>query len=333
MRLRTRHPEPDPTAPWVEALLDRPAAPIDDPLGPVTSDLAARLTPEDHAAVAAELERPEEETQRSYWVHADPSVHPRLTVLFSTYYHHEGAMARTGLLPQMPPDEVHAMARGSLAAGGDLYTADVVVTNLRRAGFELAQGATVLDFGCSSGRVLRPLAAWRPDLDLLGCDPNEDAIAWATGSLPVARWFVSPTAPPLDLDDGAVDVVYAISIWSHFAAGPALDWLAEMHRIVRPGGALLLTTHAFDTLAHYMRADLMTRDSAAEATRALITTGHQWYDSFGDAGDWGVKADGWGHGYFAMDWLMARVTPDWALRGYVPGGLHADQDVLVLERR
>ena len=40
-------------------------------------------------------------------------------------------------------------------------------------------GGTVLDFGSSSGRVLRILAAARPDLRCLGCDPNEDAIAWA----------------------------------------------------------------------------------------------------------------------------------------------------------
>lgn len=326
-------PEPDPTAPWVDALLARPAPPATDPLGPVSAELASRLTAEDHAAVAEAMERPEEGYQRSLWEHAPPEVRPRLSVLFSTYYGIPGALERTGMLPQMPPEDVHAMARGALAAGGDPYTADIVMTSLQAAGFQFGPGATILDFGCSSGRVLRALAAWRPDLELVGCDPNADAIAWAVEHLPVARWFASPTTPPLDLGDASVDAAFAISIWSHFDAGPALTWLAEMHRVVRPGGALLITTHGLDTLGHYMREDLMTRESAAEVTRALITSGHHWYDVFGDEGDWGVKASGWGNGYMSMEWLTSHVTPDWAVRQYVPGGLHGDQDVVVLERR
>ena len=47
--------------------------------------------------------------------------------------------------------------------------------------------------------------------------------------------------------------MFAISIWSHFAEDAALDWLTEMHRIIRPGGRLLITTHGEQTITHTPR--------------------------------------------------------------------------------
>ncbi len=37
--------------------------------------------------------------------------------------------------------------------------------------------------------------------------------------------------------------MFAISVWSHFSATGALTWLQELHRIVQPGGHVLLTSH------------------------------------------------------------------------------------------
>ncbi len=71
------------------------------------------------------------------------------------------------------PSDVHAMARGPVAAGGDAFTADFVLGALERAGSPLPEDARALDFGCSSGRVVRMLAAARPDVAWLGCDPND----------------------------------------------------------------------------------------------------------------------------------------------------------------
>jgi len=34
-----------------------------------------------------------------------------------------------------------------------------------------------------------------------------------------------------------------------------------------------------------------------------------------------------------MDWLLAHVTPRWAARLLIPGGIDQNQDVIVLERR
>jgi SAM-dependent methyltransferase len=315
-------------APFADALDERPASVWSDPLGPVTSDLYARLTDEDLAALEERLEP----GLRGYWDPADEALRRRLALLFSLWYVLPGAIERTGLVAAMPPEGTHAMARGPLAAGGDLYTADLVATLLARAGIALDEGMTVLDFGSSSGRVLRVLNAWRPDLDCVGCDPNGEAIAWASEHLPGARWFVSPTSPPLELADGSVDVAYAISVWSHFAAVDAVAWLEEMHRVVAPGGALVLTTHGYHAVAEFKRRSQMLPDTAGAVARDFIRSGHAFFDVFGPEGDWGVKAEGWGNGYMTVDWLAQRATPAWSIRVVELGALDHVQDVVVLER-
>src|SRR5206468_688639 len=80
------------------------------------------------------------------------------------------------------------------------------------------------DFGASSGRVVRVLAAGHPDARWSGCDPNAPAIAWARANLPGIDFFVRPQDPPLDRPDGAFDLVFAISLWSHYDRGAAGRW-------------------------------------------------------------------------------------------------------------
>lgn len=299
------------------------------PTGPVTEELYRRLQPGDVEAVVAALEG----DTRVLWERASPDERRTLAPVFAAVYDVPGVLERTGLVRAQPPEDVHAMARGTLAYAGEPVLADLVVRALDEAGTGLPATGSVLDFGCSSGRVVRVLAAYRPDLDWLGCDPNEAAIGWASEHLPMARFFVSASAPPLPLENVSIDGAYAISIWSHFSAGAAEAWLQEMHRVIRPGGTLLLTTHGLDTLGHQLRHGLMTRESAADSAAALLRDGHSFYAIFGDEGDWGVRDPHWGTGYLGADWVAEHATPDWAIRLFRPGMLDRNQDVFVLERR
>jgi SAM-dependent methyltransferase len=312
----------------LEIIARRPEPPVPDPGTGITDLLFARLEDGDQDAVASLLV----EHPAALWEISPEPARRRLTLNFATAIGPPEVRERAGLLTATPPDEVHAMARGPVAAGGDLFLADLVDGAIRDAGLTIPQDGTILDFGASSGRVLRAIAAARPDLRCLGCDPNEGAIRWAAEHLP-GEYFVSPTSPPLALEDASVDVAYAISIWSHFAAQPALDWLAEMHRVIRPGGALLLTTHSWDTLGMGLRRDALSRETIAEAAEALIATGHHFIDVFGEQGDWGVVDPGWGNAYMTLEWLMANTQGRWSARLLWPGYLDANQDVIVLERR
>lgn len=136
---------------------------------------------------------------------------------------------------EMPPVNVHSMSHEDVAAGGSPYYADLVEDALARTGFELGAGHAVLDFGCSSGRVVRVLAAARPDVEWHGCDPIGEAVWWASECLPGIEFRHSPEEPPLSYPDGCFDAVYAISIWSHFSERAALAWMGRCFASSAPG--------------------------------------------------------------------------------------------------
>jgi hypothetical protein len=68
-------------------------------------------------------------------------------------------------------------------------------------------------------------------------------------------------------------------------------------------------------------------------TEQLVASSHRFLDVFGEEGDWGVKAAGWGNTFMTLDWLVPRVTPQWSVRLVKQAALAEVQDVIVLERR
>ena len=224
------------------------------------------------------------------------------------------------------------MTRGAEHIVGGLRHADLVAGALRAAGGEMAGVADGLDFGCSSGRVVRALAGAYPDVAWRACDPNRGAIAWASEHLRGIDFFVAPLDPPLPVDDRALDLVVAISIWSHYGPTAAGRWLGEMQRIVKPGGHLVLTVHGAHSLALFARERLRDDDLLARAAAGLNAEGHFFHDEFGDAGDEGLVHPEWGLAFLTLEWLAVKATPDWSIAYFAPGAADGNQDVVVLRR-
>jgi SAM-dependent methyltransferase len=294
-----------------------------------TRELLARLDRGDGDAVVAALDA---ET-RATWDAAPAWMRDHLKLIFGVHHHVQAVIEKTGLVTAMPPDDVHAMGRGPLAAGGDFWTADLLGTAILDAGVQLDDNDRVLDFGCSSGRHLRVLRAWRPGVRWLGCDPNARAIAWAAASLEGIEFFVSPLEPPLELDPGSLDAVIAVSVWSHFGAGAALRWLEEMARLVRTGGVLVLTIQSAGSLAFFLQGGHVNHEYARRVGELLLAEGHAWVEAFGPEGDWGVKHPEWGMGYMTLEWLAERALADWTLERFGPRRIDANQDLVTLRRR
>jgi SAM-dependent methyltransferase len=239
---------------------------------------------------------------------------------------------QSGLSPAMPPEHVHLMARGPSAAAGGLYEADLVFDVLSSVGVDPASLGSALDFGCSSGRVVRVLAAAYPDVRWLGCDPNEPAIAWAQQHLPGIEFFPSGSEPPLSLPEASLDLVYAISIWSHFSPPMALRWFEEMRRTIRPGGHLLCTTHGMSSVALDAQTAYRSSLQVDEIIGAMYRSGCWYAPEFGEDGDWGVSSPDWGTAFISPEWLLAQLCPRWRVLEFAPGRNQGDQDVYVLQR-
>jgi SAM-dependent methyltransferase len=304
-----------------------PGPPVDRP--PFTERLYGRLDPDDIAAVEAAL-APHE---RAWLPTARPGEREQLLIHLGVWHHVPAVLAKTGLVPHEPPDDVHAMARGPLAAGGDLYSADLVAGALEAIGVDPGGLGRALDFGCSSGRALRTLAAAWPDVGWHGVDPNPAAIDWARPHVAGATLATSPLDPPLDFADGWFDLVYAISIWSHFNEWAAVAWLDEMHRVLAPGGHLALTLHGVQSVAYYAQTGERPPAQLEQIRRALYRRGFWFVAEFGSEGDHGVVHPEWGTAFASPEWLLRTVSSRWDVVHYAVGRNAGNQDLAVLRRR
>jgi SAM-dependent methyltransferase len=120
---------------------------------------------------------------------------------------------------------------------------------------------SVLDFGCGCGRVTRYWSDFTGAVS--GSDVSAKAIEWCRAHLSFARFETNAPAPPLAFADESFDLVYALSVFTHLPADLQLAWRDELHRVLRPGGALLVTTHGRSYLPR-LDADERTRFERGE---------------------------------------------------------------------
>jgi len=114
---------------------------------------------------------------------------------------------------------------------------DQRLARLERALGRPVAGLTLLNAGCGTGGF--NVAAERAGAIAWGVDVDPEAVAIARARLGRARALRAP-AEALPFRDATFDVVYCFSTLEHVAdAGRAL---AEMARVLRPGGALYLHT-------------------------------------------------------------------------------------------
>ena len=221
-----------------------------------------------------------------------------------------------------------------MAAGGSYYYADLVVDALRQSGYELRARPLrprlrmlVRPRGPGSGR-----GRSGDRLVRLRSERRRDRVGAA--NLPGVSFAVSPERPPLPYPDHRFEFAFAISIWSHFAEDAALDWLAEMRRIVKPGGRLVITTHGEQAITHsHARRAAAPRASSRRCATRCSRTATGTPPSSATAGDHGVANQGWGTSFLTAEWLLARATPEWHVAFFRPGRVEGNQDLFVLEPR
>jgi SAM-dependent methyltransferase len=123
--------------------------------------------------------------------------------------------------------------------------ADAITAAAQAAGADLARAPAVLDFACGCGRVLQPLLHLRQGrTGLAGSDVDADAIGWLAGAVAGrADCRVNQFTPPLPFATGSFSAVYTLSSFTHLD-GPTQDaWLAELERVLSPGGLALISVH------------------------------------------------------------------------------------------
>jgi SAM-dependent methyltransferase len=245
-----------------------------------------------------------------------------------------------GFPPLPPPELIHRVIASFGADQGDAarYSFHVHAESALRAvqhglaaiGRDINGFERMLDFGCGPGRLLRWLAPYAGEVELHGTDIDRDAIEWCEANLPYASFTVAPHLPPTSYADGTFDLVVNHSVFTHLDERYQDLWLAELQRITRPGGVLVLTVHSARQ-ANAVFGHLATAGADADAFRAqLERDGILFVDSDDNIGS--SHPAFYRTTYHAPWYIFEHWGRFFELASYIPEGSDT-QDLVVLRRR
>lgn len=147
----------------------------------------------------------------------------------------------------VPPQENITRVAGPLDRTNFLLSGATWFHNLQRL-VELYLHTTtqqldrMLDWGCGCARILRHFVQTGHD-NVYGCDIDPLNVWWVRESLPGCGQRVINCAvdPPLPYESSSFDVIYGHSVFTHLGPAEEHAWLAELHRILKPGGHAFMT--------------------------------------------------------------------------------------------
>lgn len=151
--------------------------------------------------------------------------------------------------PVVPGPRLRHRVHGSTDARGYLEVGErswrSIEQLLRDAGRDPDAFDSILDYGCGSGRVVRviPRETTRGRRHITGIDIDASAIAWAQRHLPGIQFETVAAVPPTRFPASAFDLIFAVSVFTHLDEALQFALLAEMRRLLRPGGVLVASVH------------------------------------------------------------------------------------------
>jgi SAM-dependent methyltransferase len=211
-----------------------------------------------------------------------------------------------------------------------------VKRTLARHGLSLNSSDNIFEFGCASGRVLRHFACQEAGLTIWAADIQLRHIEWVRKFLPEKiRVFQNTVLPQLPLENNSLKLVYAFSVFTHIDDFE-LAWLAELRRVLVPGGIAYLTFHSERTWQNMnpdwplwkglmrnkehipdydVSADLFKRPMPAEKTVFWWTTGQNYNSQV----------------FHSENYIRNTWGRFFSVKQVIPAG-HSYQDVVVLQK-
>jgi SAM-dependent methyltransferase len=200
-------------------------------------------------------------------------------------------------------------------------TADDVEAALRSVGRSLGDVRDLLDFGCGCGRLILALRGLYPRLRLTGCDVDGRAIDWGERNVRGCRWVRNEPLPPSPFEDGAYDLVWCGSVFTHLDEDRQDRWLHELCRVLRPRGLLLASLHGRASWEPRLPPTALKQLEAEGLLYARFDT------------DAGIHPDWYQVAWHTEEYVRRHWAGVFDVLGYMPRGLHGHQDIVVAQRR
>jgi 2-polyprenyl-3-methyl-5-hydroxy-6-metoxy-1,4-benzoquinol methylase len=204
----------------------------------------------------------------------------------------------------LPPAQLMFLVQGTTNVREFLTdgrgSAQGILDVLHGSGIDIGSSMRVLDFGCGCGRVIRHLHGMT-GARFNGSDYNPQLIEWCQRSLRFGQFDVNGVSPPLVYEKEQFDLVYALSVFTHFPEDLQSAWMSELSRVLKPGGHLLMTTQGESFLPHMSEKERRDFRSGCLVVREQGTVG--------------------GNPFFAVhppEYVKTHLPPDLAVVSFVP---------------
>jgi ubiquinone/menaquinone biosynthesis C-methylase UbiE len=151
-----------------------------------------------------------------------------------SHQHHHQPDGHSGALIRRPRLYEYGAAIGYLGRRRRVYDDLVAQSGVQ-------PGDQILDIGCGTGYFSRRAArAVAPGGHVVGIDPSQPVIDYATRLAPANCTFQLASAQALPYSDASFDVVISSLAIHHLPADEQPSALGETYRVLRPGGRLLI---------------------------------------------------------------------------------------------
>jgi SAM-dependent methyltransferase len=203
---------------------------------------------------------------------------------------------------------------------------DEMLEICRRSGVSVEAPGHILEFGCGDGRMLRWLRHLAGDREVWGTDIDAGRIFWCKQHLgPPLHFITTTTVPHLPFEDRHFGFIYAGSVFTHID-DLADAWIAELRRILRPGGKLFMTVHLKNDI------DLL-NNKYRDSGLAKLLRGHPEYERFirSDFDMFTIGRSSQSFVFYDLDHLRKGLEPLFRILS-VTHGVRSYQNALLLER-
>jgi ubiquinone/menaquinone biosynthesis C-methylase UbiE len=152
-------------------------------------------------------------------------------------------------LPGFPPSELQINTTG-MSGVDALFNAFKFYLICKRQfaamNQPLIRGKRLLDFGVGWGRVARCFIRDLGIDNIFGTDVTPDFIDICSKTFRSSNFMVNDPYPPVLLPNERFEFIISCSVFSHLSNEAYEKWMGEFHRILVPGGCLVLTTRGRD---------------------------------------------------------------------------------------
>ena len=192
----------------------------------------------------------------------------------------------------------------------------------------------ILDFGVGCGRTARHFYYDFEKLDMYGCDVDSSCINFLYREVPFLVPMLSPNKPPLAYDSSFFDVIYSVSVFSHFDKAAFNEWLIELARILKPGGRLIFTTHgllAFNSSKKKNFSGMAIEEkNFSGLLNDFANKGFAWAPQETSSMDIDIKQ--YGISFVSEDYYHKQLPKNLKLVSYLEGEISGWQDMVIIER-